>query len=495
MTNLNGPYPPGEYSHLYIGCLAPSLLNQTSEISFLMTYDLEYLSDAIWMEYSIDGRNWLRFGDRHAGYNWYNKAHAYDIWDDEKWIWETTSSPLTELVGLPIEHLSLRFTFETNEFVENEGVAIARLRLNNAVNTKINTSSVHLTGQSLGEGNVLLTDSSGDIYAQLDDKGQILGKIELNVHIERDHLPAYRDKFLMQRYYSLKIEAPVEQAYDLTLYLKNQEYLNYLIADHQAYSMADIGYLLYDGLNTDTSYSNNHFDLNYEFYVPDSIDFWPYMDGYELRLSMDKQSAEIYLTSNTPYEAAYPFVAITDLEVFREDSSDHTFIRWEVSKEDAVKHYIVQHSNDGKNFVDVGVVEANGLGSYSLADTVHVQNGAHYYRIATVGLDSTIISLIDSISITHQPTNIMDYQSAQWFQVSYLGSGTIEIHLNAQQYKRPVFRLIDMSGKVIDEWKNLPMEGVVQLHSTALQRSAAAVYTLQMIHDHQSQSAKLVKSD
>lgn len=491
VTKLNGLYPNGEKSYLYIGCFNPNMLNFASELSFFLQYNLEYGADVMWVEYSLDGKNWDILGNSNSGYNWYNKDHSYNYWDGDRIYWQVASMPLTGLVGVGGNQIFLRFAYESSEYIQLEGIAIDQLRINNTMNARIAAENKKALGVSTGNGIVELKEDNV-IYGYLDDKGQNLGNVSLDIILVKDSIPAYRDKYLVPRFYLIQTENQPVDEYSLTLFNKNEEYVNYLYADQTARRMGEIGYLAYNGLNTDTILDNNHFDENYTFYHPDSLIFWPYNDGNELRFNLDQQKAEIYLTSNQHNIYAYPFVAITDLNVFRTDTSAQTFVAWEVAKQEGVIRYDIFYSMDGLQFDSIGSVASYpNQTSYLFTDEQHNVTGEHYYRIKAVTSDQEYTSLIDSISFEVVPTGIVSNEMLS--KAFYMGQGKIAIESNLNQNRD--IRLVDISGKIIDEWKSVYLSGQMTLNSKSLLKSTVGMYFIQWMDGKEMKSIKFVKSE
>ena len=493
VTDLKRYYLSNEESYLNIGCLDPDLLTSNSEMSFLLIYNTENGVDGMWAEYSYDGNNWSDLGNHEAGYNWYVED-TYNAWDGDMLNWQVASLPLSELVGGEQEQVFFRFGFASDEYIQMEGIGIDNFRINNAMHARIATESTQVTGLSTGDGLVELK-SDDVIYGYLDDKGQVLGTIVLDILVSEDEILSYRDKFLMSRYFHIQTDNKPERAYNLTLFSKNSEYLEVLNHDRNIRRMGEIGYLVYDGVNTDTAYSNNHFSDNYTFYHPDSIAFWPYIDGYELRFSLDKQEAEIYLSSNEQSLAAYPkLTSIIDLKVYRDEDADVSVVEWETEADLDVKNYTVQHSLDAINFEDVISILKSETNTYSFLDEENNENGEHYYRVVASNETDAYTSLLDSVLINRKPTAIKDKHSENWM-MSYMGKGNLWFSTNQLQLSSPHYRLIDISGRIIDEWTENDFSGNGIYFSKNLHSAPAAMYILQIKDGEIITSSKFVKSD
>lgn len=495
VTDLNNFYKANEESYLYIGCFNPSLLNYNSEIAFLMAYNTEFGTDDFWLEYSYNGEDWYKYGTSLGGYNWYDSVNQLEVWDGNRLNWQVASTPLTSFYGDLRPFVFFRYKFQTNEYIQLEGIAIDNFRFNNNVTAKISNQNVSATGISEGASKVDLI-SNGVTYGYLDDQGQSLGTITLDIIINDSIVPTYRDKFLMPRYYHIQTENQATKPYHLTLFNKNDEYMKYLSYDRNVRRMGEIGYLVYNGLNTDSSFVNNHFDENYLFYHPDSLEFWPYTNGYELRFALDQKDAEIYLTSNLPSKDAYPFVAITNFNVYRTDTSNHTMVEWMTEKENNVISYTVQHADNGTDFVTIGNVAAHGSNIlYHFTDSLHNYTGEHFYRIISKSSTDSVISLIDSISYEYIVSEVANHTKNNLFKVNDEKNGWLNIGWENANESMQNLRIVDISGRLLEEKKELLHSGQQKLYFNSLKNAPSGMYFLQIIYNNESHSAKFVKSE
>lgn len=495
-TNLQGLYPPNEYSHLYIGCIEPEQLNYSSEIALLKKHNLEYASDALWLEFSTNGKTWEVLGDRETGYNWYNQEHTYNVWDTDQLTWQASSHNLNQLNQLN-EAIMLRFAFSSNEYIELEGVALDRIRILDYSNARIPNTNVAATGVSSGNGWIDLLDSDERVIAYVDDKGQQLGHISLKVTIHPDEMPTYRNQFLAQRYFYLETKNEVAEPFELKLYLSNREYLNYLQADKHSSKMGDLGYLLYTGVNADTSFTNNHFKDNYSFHAPEEIDFWPYMNGYEMRLKIQQKVTEIYITSHQANEKAYPdFISILDFEADYIPNSNFNQIRWRVKTDNSVQQFEVQHATDVNNFEKIALVDAQtDQEEYTLIDSVNVQSGEHFYRIVARKDSLFYTSLLDSVLIPFT-THVFEKELANnTWKVSYVEKGHLNLYLSDVPKEKLHLRIVDVSGKIIQEWANQILSPTWKIYSESLTKAPSGMYFLQISNGKTSSNNKFIKSD
>ena len=494
MTNLTGFYPPSERSQLYVGCLNRKELDTNSILSFLMTYNIEDEADGLWMEYSLDGENWNTLGKDKSDFNWYDPINHLDTWSGERLVWQTASLPIGNLRSMEDSLLFLRYQFFTDEYTELEGPAISRLRLTNQTVT-LNQDTILAEGESNGSGWVTLKNQD-KVYGYVNDKNQNLGKIKLAIY--PTGFLTYRNHYLLPRLFQLSTENEPSASFDMKLYALNSEYLNYLYAENSLYGLRDIGYWVYDGLNVDSTIANNLFDEHYTYYDPAQISFWPFANGYEMRFSLDKSTAEIYIGANQPNDYAYPsLVSIRNLDVYRTDSSNNTFVSWSVERENHVNYYVIQYSNSGQNFVtvDTVIVHTDSTKDYLYQDSLHNVSGQHFYRIQAVGTVGDYTSLIDSISFEYVAIGIPIHLNKNKDFVSYLGQGKLRLFLKPDMHESSTVRIVDAVGRIIAHWKLSDLAYETELYSRELQKSASGVYFIQLMNSDGLESIKFVKSD
>lgn len=124
-TNLTGQYNSDEYSFLYSPCFdITGMANPT--LRFRKAIEIEncgamILCDAAYMEYSMDGVEWLKLGNREKGINWYNDT-GYKIWTRE-WMtdWEET---VIALPNMDTGILRMRFSFFSDISGNYDGIAV-----------------------------------------------------------------------------------------------------------------------------------------------------------------------------------------------------------------------------------------------------------------------------------------------------------------------------------------------------------------------------------
>jgi hypothetical protein len=127
-TSLRGQYNENELSYLYSPCFDISAL-AVPYLTFNVAMDLEqcrpFVCDKSWIEYSSNGKTWIKLGAYGQGTNWYNRQ-GENVWDSANHTtWHMAG------IGLPpgLNELQLRFVISSDPSVTREGVAIDDIRI------------------------------------------------------------------------------------------------------------------------------------------------------------------------------------------------------------------------------------------------------------------------------------------------------------------------------------------------------------------------------
>jgi hypothetical protein len=496
VTELSGFYPPNATAYLYVGCITFNQITDSSQIAFNLLYNLEPQADYLWLEYTGDGIVWDRLGVGFEGFNWYNNQIGSPKWDGDRTTWQVASYNINpNNLKSGFTRIIPRFVFSSDEFLQLEGAGIANFRIIKRTEATTARDSAWIRGVSNGSGKVALKNGS-QVVAYLDDKGQNLGDVELFIINSNDYTPRYLDKYLLPRRFVFKCQNEMAQPVELTLFLKNDEYLTYLQNDKTVRRMGEIGIITYAGLNTDHRLDNNLFKKGYSFILPEKVSFWPYNDGYEIRFALDKKEAEIYLSSNQSNFDAWPFAAVSDLNLSKDPESANVWVDWTTINETLTQSFTVEVSYDNENFSPIGTVPAINNGretnQYRFVDSFSVKNGTNYYRLLVSGDSSSFYTLIDSITVIK--TGVREIPITM-FSISYLGNGKIGLQFKGDDMADCKFSLWDITGRQLSMLRQPLLSGSNQLFFDRLNMSASGTYVLMIHTGKQDYSATFVKSD
>lgn len=498
-TNLSGPYASNEFSYLYTGCLDFNQLTDKSQVAFHHLFELEPGFDYHWMEVSGDGIIWDRFGVQGAligAYNWYNNLVGNPKWEGRSAVWQVASHPIVPaILRSGLSKVVLRFVMQSDEAVELEGVGIDNFRIIKNAEVLIGADSVIAAGNSSGAGKVSLKVND-TVVAYIDDRGQNLGALELKIIPADQYQPSFRDNFLMKRRYVFKAENAITSPIGLTLFLSNEEYLSYLDADVGTKRMGEIGALIYNDMKVDERTDNNHFSKGYTILDFEELAFWPYSAGYEVRMDMPFQEAEIFLTSHRAQENAIPFVRLSEFFVEAADSNRNVLINWTSLKESDALSFDVQLATDTSDFITIGRVAAANAGevtnSYQFTDSISVKNGTLYYRLQVNGAVDTFYTLLDSITFVN--TSIKEL-TGLGHQLSYMNNGILQLQYTGQLLPNARLVLLDVAGRQVAMLRQPILEGNNRILFPQLINAPSGMYFLLVESGKEGFSGKFVKSD
>jgi hypothetical protein len=127
-TSLRGQYNENELSYLYSPCFDISTL-ALPYLTFNIAVDLEqcrpFVCDKSWVEYSANGKTWIKLGAYGQGINWYNRQGEN--------VWDSANHTTWHMAGIDLpsglNQLQLRFVISSDQSVTREGVAIDDIRI------------------------------------------------------------------------------------------------------------------------------------------------------------------------------------------------------------------------------------------------------------------------------------------------------------------------------------------------------------------------------
>ncbi|MBK9339143.1 MAG: T9SS type A sorting domain-containing protein [Lewinellaceae bacterium] len=171
VTNLTGPYNPGEISYLNSPCFDFSDLATDPVIEFSLIYATESGYDGCWLEMSLDdGDSWAKVGMLDENINWYNQDITFtDIghaWSGNSNGWITARHLLDGAAGLA--NVRLRFAFESDPFILSEGTGVDDIRIYAPLTDDLAALSVRTDadGQDCGDTTDVVTFRLANFGAQ-----------------------------------------------------------------------------------------------------------------------------------------------------------------------------------------------------------------------------------------------------------------------------------------------------------------------------------------
>jgi hypothetical protein len=295
VTSLSGNYVEDEKGALYLGCFDPADIDSNGQIAFEHIFQTEANYDWVTLEYSQNGgKVWQPLGRSNNGFNWFNNVVTPTGWEGLRDVWQVASYPLSADSFPSVNQVVLRLVMNSDLLEVREGFAIDDFRIlrkSPAITDNL-VNDYYLN--SAGTGLIPFLNDDDKEMAVLDDGGQNLGNVRLNITPLSNCLPVVNNRNILARKFYFESDNTPSTPVSLRLFITNQEYLNLVAADTTVKAMRQIGAMLYNGINADASIFNNT-DTNYSFIPSDSLLFLPYSNGYEVVLDIPYSSTEIYL--------------------------------------------------------------------------------------------------------------------------------------------------------------------------------------------------------
>ncbi|RYY17136.1 MAG: peptidase S8/S53 subtilisin kexin sedolisin, partial [Chitinophagaceae bacterium] len=207
-TSLFGNYNDGELSYLYSPCFDISGMTGPT-LSFSLALDIEdckaSLCDAAYMEYSADGKNWLRLGAVGAGTNWYNKNYSgSQLWGIESYTrWHVATIPLPT----GFSRLRLRFVMNSDAYVSREGIAVDDIHIYDKQFGIYNGppyTSAAITQAVVNGNNWIDFTTGGKIVASINPSGQDLGSTTAQAFIHTGTIRTSSSQYYHNRNITIK---------------------------------------------------------------------------------------------------------------------------------------------------------------------------------------------------------------------------------------------------------------------------------------------------
>lgn len=204
---------------------------------------------------------------------------------------------------------------------------------------------------------------------------------------------------------------------------------------------ANSWYALLD--NTGKSYAISQFRTTASGFTLNSQQF-SNAGTYSLRLTADALSGcpASFAMSTVTVRSTLPADFLTIVARTKEDGRE---LKWRVTNEVNVLHYVVERSTDGRNFSDLATIEYKRSNSqvnqYVFVDAQPISFNQVYYRIRQVDED---LKYNYSSIVT---TTII--KSDDWYVAPSPATNQFSIHLSSASAARVVVDLIEPNGRVV----------------------------------------------
>jgi hypothetical protein len=496
-TTLKGQYSDNELSYLYSPCFDISSLT-TPYLSFSMALDIEQCQQAIcdqaWIEYSSDGKTWIKLGAYGQGTNWYNRA-GDNVWDSASFKrWHVASIPLP--TGL--NKLQLRFVFQSDAGVSREGVAVDDIHIYNNPNGIYQSSSLPVT-QNVSGNSWIDFIQSGKLIASINPNNNNIGSTAVQSYVNVGGFAAVRDtnyQIYLDRNVTIKpTNTTHPDSTTIRIYFTDKEVdtltratgCNDCIKATDAY---ELGITKYD--NSDDSKENGTLLDNvggiYTYIQRSQVKKVPFDVGYYAEFKV-KDFSEFWFNNggangNQPLPLHLLFFSATKV-------NKDVQVKWTTANEQNIDRYEIEVSKSSRDasqlkFSRIGIVSANNQiqNSYSFIDAEADKSGIRYYRIRIIDKNGGITySEIRSV-VFDGSSEWMIYPNPVKDRLQL-----ISIHATAERVQ---LQLSNAAGQVVYQ-QSFTASGNQEKNFVPLQHLARGVYWLKILDTGATKVFKIIK--
>ncbi len=323
---------------------------------------------------------------------------------------------------------------------------------------------------------VALTDSKGDVLAELQPHGNNLGAINAQAYINNTGVRTdgagrpYLDR-------SITITPSTQPAegnpVDIRLYITKSEFELLKSAPSSGITgIEDIAIFK----------SNDPCSAGLDYALPIPTTYEDYDFGYILKASITSFSS--FYFSNRSFQA----LPLEILAFTGDSKNNDVLLRWTTEHEYNARDFDIERSTDGSNFITAGNVAAYntpGKHEYNFTDqnAGALTNGRLYYRIKQKDLDGKYeYSKTITVSLPVVRSFTLSPNPAQSFlEITYNG---YNVHDNLK------LQITDMSGKKLLEQTIIPAAKVHKINISTLSRG---VYFISILNNGSRITGKFVK--
>jgi hypothetical protein len=454
-TSLAGSYNDNELSYLYSPCFNTSSL-ANPYLSFAMALDLEQcqqsMCDAAWMEYSLDGKNWLKLGAYGDGTNWYNRP-GDNVWDSAGFRrWHTAS------IALPsASKLQLRFVLQSDGSLIKEGVSVDDIHVYNRqypiyVKAPVSTSVL----QSVSGNGFVDFVENGRVIASINANGNNLGSTAVQAYINVAFFANVRsinNQYYHNRNITIKPTQVVQpDSTTVRFYFTDAETDTLTRATgcptcSKPIDAYGLGVTKYDD-NDDTKENGTLADNTngtYSFINRNRVTIVPYDNGYYAEFKV-KNFSEFWLNNGGLNSNQALPLQLQSFVVAKQGKD--VLATWTTTNEVNVSRYEVEVSKGNAayavaSFEKFGEVKAQNLtrNNYQFNDAEPGKAGSRYYRLKMIDKDG--LSRYSEVKLVH-------FSSAnEWMVYPNPVKGILNIVTQAEAGKKVDMRLLNTIGQVV----------------------------------------------
>ena len=301
-----------------------------------------------------------------------------------------------------------------------------------------------------------LYDSAGRLYASVNPNGQNLGKITASIrHYGRGAMAiptTEKGTKLMSRYldFQSSLLKQFKKPVSLRIYYLNEELDEYKMATNLLdLSINDFNIVHYDGIREDCGFENND-----NFKEGDSYVIYKNVLGNQIMKDFFFLEFEVNEFSENGATAN----DYTEISFAGKETENQTVaLNWKSKFEVKAEKYVLERSDDCKNFVKIAEIKANGIGSSYESIDLQPLAGKSCYRLVYIDKDGTK-KYLDAIEVKFTDTTSV---CTVFPNPSIQGN---EVSLYLRNIKEKQINLFDMLGQKLSYSLNKEETGIIKIH-------------------------------
>ncbi len=509
-TKLTGYYNDKELSYLYSPCFDLTGMTNPS-LSFSLALDIEdcgpaVLCDAAWVEYSTDGRTWLKLGAFGAGTNWYNRnytgTHVWSTQNYTRWHVATAALPTTAN-----NSLRLRFVFNSDGGVSREGIAIDDIHVyDNIYGIYTGPTMGAPVMQSIPGGVNTWVDftTGGKLVASVQPNNQDMGDTYAQAYIHTGAVRSSDGQYYHNRNITIKPDPLLVNLADsatVRFYFLDSETEALIAATGCGSctkpSMAyELGVSKYSDPNdaVEDGSLGNSLGSYWSFINATNAVKVPFDQGYYAEFKV-KNFSEFWL-NNGGFDNNHPLpVQLISFSANKTADRKNVLLNWKTASEFNVSRFEIElaRGNDEfrlNRFAKIGEVNSNGNSTtdqqYGFMDAENNKLGVRYYRLKIVDNDGSFsYSAVRSVVFTNEITwQVFPNPSSDVFNLVY----------QVNEGEAMTVKVYDAAGKTVYQ-SSVTGTGFIQKMSIDMGASVygSGLYLLEAVTGEKKQSFRLVK--
>jgi len=388
-TNLIGHYNDQEVSFLYSPCFDISQL-QKPMLSFSMASDIEEagtdLYDHAYMEYSIDGTNWVKIESSPESYNLYDNQ-TEQVWaKPDQTFWQVVTVPLPITQGT----IAFRFVLRSDQAANFEGVAIDDIYvydLQNAIFT--GDSLLNQTPITLNIQDQKDFIEQNQIAVSLHNKNETMNGVKVQSYHHDDFINQDSTQYFLPRNFTIKTTSDLTDSITVRFFVPD-EAMKRIREDNLCYSCSkpmevyQLGISKYQDANP---YKENNSLMDndpkgYSFIPKGNFSWVPYDKGYFVEVKV-KSFSEFWFNDGGP-EVNQPL----NINLFNFNAQHlgnrYAQLNWKSLSDENTVNYEVQRANDeSMDFQTIATINSmhDNNHTYQYIDTPQLERAKVFYRI------------------------------------------------------------------------------------------------------------------